>query len=47
MILSILILNFYAKTDELAGFDEAWKGSARERLPGWSEELNAPGSIGE
>lgn len=32
--------------DELTGFDEAWNGSARVRLPGWNEELNARGSIG-
>nr|XP_010940972.1 myeloid leukemia factor 1 isoform X2 [Elaeis guineensis] len=26
--------------DELAGFDEAWKGNARQHLPGWNPGLN-------
>ncbi|GFZ06957.1 hypothetical protein Acr_18g0011270 [Actinidia rufa] len=26
--------------DELSGFEEAWKGNARNHLPGWNEGLN-------
>ena len=27
-------------SDELSGFEEAWKGNARKHLPGWNEGLN-------
>ncbi|KAF2298972.1 hypothetical protein GH714_029467 [Hevea brasiliensis] len=32
--------------DELAGFEEAWKGSARQCLPGWSGSFSGHDSIG-
>ncbi|XP_051137232.1 uncharacterized protein LOC127255634 [Andrographis paniculata] len=32
--------------DELTGFEEAWKGSARRNLPGWSEGLSIQDSMG-
>jgi len=32
----LLFLNVLA-SEELAGFEEAWKGKARKHLPGWSE----------
>ncbi|XP_042513026.1 uncharacterized protein LOC122087956 isoform X2 [Macadamia integrifolia] len=32
--------------DELVGFEDAWRGSARTHLPGWNERLNMHGDIG-
>lgn len=32
--------------DELTGFEEAWNGSARGHLPGWSGTFNGHDRIG-
>ncbi|KAK9273769.1 hypothetical protein L1049_018579 [Liquidambar formosana] len=32
--------------DELAGFEEAWKGNANMHLPGWKEGFNLHGNAG-
>ncbi|KAL3499483.1 hypothetical protein ACH5RR_038576 [Cinchona calisaya] len=32
--------------DQLAGFEQTWKGKARKHLPGWSEGLNTQEVIG-
>ncbi|XP_010276646.1 PREDICTED: uncharacterized protein LOC104611327 [Nelumbo nucifera] len=32
--------------DELARFEEAWKGNARKHLPGWDERFNLNGNMG-
>lgn len=32
--------------DELAGFEETWKGNARKHLPGWNNGMNCQGDIG-
>ena len=31
-------------TDELAGFDETWKGKARQQLPGWNQGYDMLGN---
>ncbi|KAI3681615.1 hypothetical protein L6452_36417 [Arctium lappa] len=32
--------------DELAGFEQAWKGNADRHIPGWNEEFNSFGRAG-
>lgn len=32
--------------DELAGFEETWKGKAQKHLPGWSDAIHGHGDIG-
>uniref|UniRef100_A0A1D1YD52 Myeloid leukemia factor 1 n=1 Tax=Anthurium amnicola TaxID=1678845 RepID=A0A1D1YD52_9ARAE len=33
--------------DELTGFEEAWKGNARQHLPGWNQYMHNDGSRGD
>lgn len=47
MICFSTLLTYYGNKDELAGFEDVWRGNAREHLPGWNEGLNAHGAIGE
>ena len=32
-------------SDELVGFEDAWKGNAQKHMPGWSEDLIGYGNI--
>lgn len=33
--------------DELAGFEEAWKGNARHSLPGWNGSFSRHDGMGK
>ena len=37
-------MSYVLLTDELAGFDETWKGKARQHLPGWSQGYDMLGN---
>ena len=37
LMFSIFFFLNVLASEELAGFEEAWKGKARKHLPGWSE----------
>lgn len=41
---NLIIFNLVYSIDELAGFEESWKGNAGHYLPGWNQNAGAPNS---